>query len=80
MAQDLAHVGVAVMAKQGRPGYTCFRTPYVSDADAAYVAEATSHQTADPDLRLDALLDWTGRAVPGDDADPDDTVAPPSKS
>ncbi|MFJ2649654.1 cell division protein FtsK [Streptomyces sp. NPDC087420] len=54
--QDPAYVGVAVMAMQGRPGYTRIRTPYVSDADAARVAEATSHLTADPDLCLDALL------------------------
>ena len=58
--QDPAYVGVAVMAMQGRPGYTRIRTPYVSDADAARVAEATSHLTADPDLRLDALLRSTG--------------------
>ncbi|MER5987904.1 hypothetical protein [Streptomyces sp. NPDC001787] len=54
--QDPAYVGVAVMAMQGRPGYTRIRTPYVSDADAARIAEATSHLTADPDLCLDSLL------------------------
>ncbi|MEU9402801.1 hypothetical protein [Streptomyces sp. NPDC048242] len=32
--QDPAYVGVAVMAMQGRTGYTRIRTPYVSDADA----------------------------------------------
>ncbi|MFI1829524.1 hypothetical protein ACH41E_24220 [Streptomyces sp. NPDC020412] len=52
---------------QGRPGYTRIRTPYVSDADAAPVAEDTSHLTADPALLLDALLHSTGR-----------TTAPPS--
>ncbi|WP_342671213.1 hypothetical protein [Streptomyces lushanensis] len=62
--QDPAYVGVAVMAMQGRPGYTRIRTPYVSDADAARVAEATSHLTADPDLCLDALLRSTGRTAP----------------
>ncbi|MFF5309417.1 hypothetical protein [Streptomyces massasporeus] len=52
-----------VAAMQGRPGYTRIRTPYVSDADAARVAEATSHLTADPDLCLDALLASTGRTT-----------------
>ncbi|QKW25046.1 cell division protein FtsK [Streptomyces seoulensis] len=61
--QDPAYVGVAVMAMQGHPGYTRIRTPYVSDADAARVAEATSHLTADPDLCLDALLASTGRTT-----------------
>ncbi|MFI5758766.1 hypothetical protein [Streptomyces sp. NPDC051569] len=61
--QDPAYVGVAVMAMQGRPGYTRIRTPYVSDADAARVAEDTSHLTADPDLCLDALLRSTGRTA-----------------
>lgn len=41
------------MAMQGRPGFTRIRTPYVSDA--ARIAEATSHLTADPALYLDAL-------------------------
>ena len=36
------------MAMQGRPGFTRIRTPYVSDADAARIAEDTSHLTADP--------------------------------
>ncbi|MFI1508676.1 cell division protein FtsK [Streptomyces sp. NPDC020597] len=62
--QDPAYVGVAVMAMQGRPGYTRIRTPYVSDADAARVADATSHLPADPDLCLDALLRSTGRTTP----------------
>ncbi|MER6528508.1 hypothetical protein [Streptomyces sp. NPDC001508] len=48
---------------QGRPGFTPIRTPYVSDADAAHIAEATSHLTADPDLCLDALLRSTGRTT-----------------
>ncbi|WP_307660340.1 hypothetical protein [Streptomyces sp. V1I1] len=65
--QDPAYVGVAVMAMQGRPGYTRIRTPYVADADAARVAEGTSDLTADPDLCLDALLDSTGRTFPDDE-------------
>ncbi|GAT85230.1 cell division protein FtsK [Streptomyces sp. F-3] len=69
--QDPAYVGVAVMAMQGRPGFTRIRTPYVSDADAARIAEATSHLTADPALCLDALLDTTGRTNPGDDDGPE---------
>ncbi|MGW0671535.1 hypothetical protein [Streptomyces sp. NPDC002746] len=48
---------------QGRPGYTRIRTPYVSDTDAARVAEDTSRLTADPDLCLDALLASTGRTA-----------------
>ncbi|MEF2529210.1 MULTISPECIES: cell division protein FtsK [Streptomyces] len=75
--QDPTYVGVAVMAMQGRPGYTRIRTPYVSDTDAARVAEATSHLTADPALCLDALLDSIGWAAPGDDK-PEGSV-PPSK-
>jgi S-DNA-T family DNA segregation ATPase FtsK/SpoIIIE len=51
------------MAMQGCPGYTRIRTPYVSDADAARVAEATSHLTSDPDLCLDVLLRSTGRTT-----------------
>ncbi|MFC7510843.1 FtsK/SpoIIIE domain-containing protein [Streptomyces thermocarboxydus] len=69
--QDPAYVGVAVMAMQGRPGFTRIRTPYVSDADAARIAEATSHLTTDPALCLDALLDATGHTNPGDDEGPD---------
>ena len=61
--QDPAYVGVAVMAMQGRPDYTRIRTPYVSGTDAARVAEATSHLTADPDLCLDTLLHSTGRTA-----------------
>jgi S-DNA-T family DNA segregation ATPase FtsK/SpoIIIE len=61
--QDPTYVGVAVMAMQGCPGYTRIRTPYVSDADAARVAEATSHLTTDPDLCLDVLLRSTGRTT-----------------
>ncbi|OKI49088.1 cell division protein FtsK [Streptomyces sp. MJM1172] len=76
--QDPAYVGVAVMAMQGRPGYTRIRTPYVSDADAARVAEATSHLTADPPLCLDALLDSIGWAASGDDES--DGPVPPSES
>ncbi|MGY5007209.1 FtsK/SpoIIIE domain-containing protein [Streptomyces sp. 900105755] len=64
--QDPAYVGVAVMAMQGRPGYTRIRTPYVSDADAVRVAEVTAHLTADPALCLDALLDSIGWAPSGD--------------
>ncbi|WP_240926210.1 hypothetical protein [Streptomyces sp. JB150] len=67
--QDPAYVGVAVMAMQGRPGFTRIRTPYVSDA--ARIAEATSHLTADPAPCLDALLDASGHTNPGDDDGPD---------
>ncbi|MFF0717058.1 hypothetical protein ACWEVM_24130 [Streptomyces bauhiniae] len=62
--QDPAYVVFAVMAMQGRPGYTRIRTPYVSDADAARVADATSHLSADPDLCLDGLLRSTGQTAP----------------
>ncbi|MFD3555084.1 cell division protein FtsK [Streptomyces goshikiensis] len=75
--QDPAYVGVAVMAMQGRPGYTRIRTPYVSDADAARVAEATSHLTADPALCLDTLLDSIGWGPSGDDES--DGPVPPFK-
>jgi S-DNA-T family DNA segregation ATPase FtsK/SpoIIIE len=71
--QDPAYVGVAVMAMQGRPGYTRIRTPYVADADAARIAEATSHLTADPAFLLDALLDTAGRTAP------DETPVPLTK-
>ncbi|MFI1291039.1 cell division protein FtsK [Streptomyces sp. NPDC020792] len=71
--QDPAYVGVAVMAMQGRPGYTRIRTPYVSDADAARIAEATSHLTADPAFLLDDLLDTAGRTAL------DDTPVPLTK-
>lgn len=40
-----AYVGVAVMAMQGSHGFTRIRTPYVFDAGAARIAEATSHLT-----------------------------------
>ncbi|MFJ8795558.1 FtsK/SpoIIIE domain-containing protein [Streptomyces sp. NPDC102462] len=71
--QDPAYVGVAVMAMQGRPGYTRIRTPYVADADAARIAEATSHLTADPAFLLDAFLDTAGRTAL------DDTPVPLTK-
>jgi S-DNA-T family DNA segregation ATPase FtsK/SpoIIIE len=72
--QDPAYVGVAVMAMQGRPGFTRIRTPYVADADAARVAEATAHLTIDPALYLDAYLASMGRAIlAGRDAEPDET-------
>lgn len=77
--QDPAYVGVAVMAMQGRPGFTRIRTPYASDADAARIAEATSHLTADPALCLDALLDTTGHTNPGDDEGPDGPAVSLSK-
>ncbi|WP_307070999.1 FtsK/SpoIIIE domain-containing protein [Streptomyces sp. B3I8] len=76
--QDPAYVGVAVMAMQGRPGFTRIRTPYVSDADAARIAEVTSHLTADPALCLDALLDTTSNTNPGDDG-PDGPAVPLAK-
>ncbi|GAA1550294.1 hypothetical protein [Streptomyces globosus] len=75
--QDPTYVGVAVMAMHGRPGYTRIRTPYVSDADAARVAEATCHLTADPAPCLDALLDSIGWAASSND-EPNGPV-PPSK-
>ncbi|MBT2390619.1 cell division protein FtsK [Streptomyces sp. ISL-1] len=68
--QDPAYVGVAVMAMQGRPGYTRIRTPYVADTDAARIAEATSHLTADPAFLLDALLDTAGRTALDDTSVP----------
>ena len=60
-------------------GYTRIRTPYVSDADAARVAEGTSHLTADPDLLLDALLDTTGGRTMPDTGESDNTPAPLTK-
>ena len=53
LQRDPAYVGVAVMGVQSRPGFTRIRTPYVADADAARIAEATEHLTADPALYLD---------------------------
>ncbi|MDJ0342515.1 FtsK/SpoIIIE domain-containing protein [Streptomyces sp. PH10-H1] len=59
--QDPAYVGVASMSLQGREGFTRVRTPQVSDADAARIAEATSHLTLDPAAFLDCYpgpIDW----------------------
>ncbi|MEW1614379.1 MULTISPECIES: hypothetical protein [unclassified Streptomyces] len=66
------------MAMQGRPGFIRIRTPHFSDADAARIAEATSHLTADPALCLDALLDTTDHTGPGDDG-PDGPAVPLAK-
>jgi len=71
--QDPAYVGVAAMSLQGREGFTRVRTPQVSDADAARVAEATSHLTQDPAAFLDNYpgpVDWK----PSFAKDPDMTV------
>ncbi|MBO8195590.1 cell division protein FtsK [Streptomyces oryzae] len=46
--QDPRYVGVAVMAVQGREGFSRIRTPYVDDADAARIAVETAHLTKDP--------------------------------
>lgn len=46
--QDPAYVGVASMSHQSRPGFARIRTPYVTDADSARIAEATAHLTRDP--------------------------------
>ena len=59
--QDPAYVGVAAMSLHGRAGFTRVRTPQVSDADAARIAEATSHLTLDPAAFLDCYpgpIDW----------------------
>ncbi|WP_104779031.1 MULTISPECIES: FtsK/SpoIIIE domain-containing protein [Streptomyces] len=54
--QDPTYVGVASMNHQSQPGFTRIRTPYVSDADAARIADSTAHLTADPSALLEALL------------------------
>ncbi|MFJ8717015.1 cell division protein FtsK [Streptomyces violaceus] len=54
--QDPTYVGVAAMNHQSRPGFTRIRTPYVSDADAARIADSTAHLTADPSALLEAFL------------------------
>jgi S-DNA-T family DNA segregation ATPase FtsK/SpoIIIE len=59
--QDPAYVGVAVMKISGHKGFTRLRTPYVDEADAARIAAATSHLTADPYDLLTAQLG--GRVV-----------------
>ncbi|WP_405821384.1 hypothetical protein [Streptomyces sp. NBC_00838] len=46
--QDPAYVGVASMSHQSRPGFARIRTPYVTDADSARIAETTAHLTRDP--------------------------------
>ncbi|MFE7558500.1 cell division protein FtsK [Kitasatospora sp. NPDC057500] len=69
--QDPAYVGVASMGVQGRPGFTRVRTPYVSDADAARIADDTAHLTEDPAAYLDVYpgpVDWKP-AFMDDDAD-----------
>ncbi|QKW51055.1 cell division protein FtsK [Streptomyces buecherae] len=53
--QDPAYVGVASMARQGRPGFTRIRTPYVADEDAARIAADTAHLVRDPDELLAEL-------------------------
>ncbi|MEU3133331.1 cell division protein FtsK [Streptomyces sp. NPDC006854] len=54
--QDPAYVGVAAMNHQSQPGFTRIRTPYVSDADAARIADSTAHLAADPSALLEAFL------------------------
>ncbi|MGI5368857.1 FtsK/SpoIIIE domain-containing protein [Streptomyces iakyrus] len=54
--QDPTYVGVAAMNHQSQPGFTRIRTPYVSDADAARIADSTAHLTADPSALLEAFL------------------------
>lgn len=54
--QNPAYVGVASMSHQSRPGFTRIRTPYVSDADAARIAQDTAHLTRDP---MDLLIAHT---------------------
>ncbi|GAA3856791.1 FtsK/SpoIIIE domain-containing protein [Streptomyces sedi] len=60
--QDPTYVGVAVMAVQGRQGFTRVRTPYVDDSHVAHVASETAHLTRDPAGLL------TGGAIRGTEA------------
>jgi len=46
--QDARYVGVAVMAREGHKGFLRVRLPYVTAADLAHVAQASTHLTADP--------------------------------
>ncbi|GGS92809.1 cell division protein FtsK [Streptomyces violaceus] len=64
--QDPTYVGVASMNHQSQPGFTRIRTPYVSDADAARIADSTAHLTADPSALLEAFLGprmWEGTST-----------------
>ncbi|MFI5759276.1 ATP-binding protein [Streptomyces sp. NPDC051569] len=74
--QDPAYVGVAVMAMQGRPGFTRIRTPYVPDADAVRIAEVTAHLAIDPALYLESV---PGPRYWGGTAPTDRTVVPLAK-
>ncbi|MCF3146662.1 FtsK/SpoIIIE domain-containing protein [Streptomyces platensis] len=54
--QNPAYVGVATMKHNERPGFLRVRTPHVSAADAARIAEETAHLTRNPaDLLRDQL-------------------------
>ncbi|WP_308315905.1 FtsK/SpoIIIE domain-containing protein [Streptomyces sp. CC228A] len=72
--QDPAYVGVAVMNSPGKAGFTRLRTPYVKEEDAARIATATAHLTADPAALLAAQLpagiDLTKDEDPDDDGMP----------
>ncbi|WNO73079.1 FtsK/SpoIIIE domain-containing protein [Streptomyces sp. AM8-1-1] len=54
--QDPAYVGVASMSHQSRPGFARIRTPYVSDMDAARIADDTTSLTRDPAELLERML------------------------
>lgn len=78
--QDPAYVGVAVMKLSGRKGFTRLRTPYVNEHQAARIAEATAHLTADPtDLLTAQLADGEVRRIlltkNDDSADGGDSLA-----
>lgn len=54
--QDPAYIGVASMVVAGRPGFTRFRCPLVSDVDVARLCTETAELTADPLQLLGAQL------------------------
>ncbi|WP_336605831.1 FtsK/SpoIIIE domain-containing protein [Streptomyces sp. BA2] len=68
------YVGVLVMKAHDRKGFIRIRTPYVSDADTARIAEATAHLMRCPILLLDDLAG--GRLVLRKVLPPDDDGGP----
>ncbi|MEN8655805.1 FtsK/SpoIIIE domain-containing protein [Streptomyces sp. 21So2-11] len=73
--QNPAYVGVASMSHQSRPGFTRIRTPYVTDADAARIADETAHLTRDPAELLEAFMGPRVWDAPVDIAKPDAQAA-----
>ncbi|MFF7234517.1 hypothetical protein [Streptomyces sioyaensis] len=60
--QNPAYVGVAAMKHNERPGFLRVRTPHVSAADAARIAEETAHLTRNPADLLRGQLPGGGAA------------------